>query len=328
MELTHAIAKGIVAASPVFLRNFSGLAFETLPFLLIGSLLSSFISVFVPGETLKRLQTKRAWLGICAFSLIGAFLPVCECAIVPLARRLRGKGVRSSAALAFMLAAPIVNPITLLSTAAAFGPNSRMWLFRLCLGLCAALCVALAVEVLERHGALGPIDPEAGPRYRPLPSPMAAAGWGLHQPKRARAGIAQRLEASLLHASGEFFDSSRYVLLGILCAAGLKALVDPRAISRALALPGLALCGGGLSAFVLSLCSSADAFVARSLFYPQSPVAAMAFLVLGPMLDIKNLFMLSAFLKPRQLLGLSILIVIACLGACLAAGPLLRPGIV
>lgn len=132
----------------LFFATFSGLAFETLPFLAIGSLISSLIHVFVPGDLLRRLFPKNRMISIIAGVFLGVLLPVCECGTVPVARSLREKGLPLSTSAAFLLAAPLVNPITVISTVVAFrGYVQPVFLFRTGLGVSAAFLIALVIEM-------------------------------------------------------------------------------------------------------------------------------------------------------------------------------------
>ncbi len=136
--------------------------------------------------------------------------------------------------------------------------------------------------------------------------------------------LVSRLGHALEHACYDFLDTARYLIAGISVAAFARALIPAEAILRSLGKP-IAATGTGLaSAYVLSLCSSADAFVARSLFAPDSYYAVLAFLVLGPMIDLKNTVLLSRFVKPRLLAAFVILAFLVVGVLALVASPLLE----
>jgi uncharacterized protein len=315
--MSISISAYAIRSIQTFAATASGLAFETIPFLLIGTALSSAIHVFVPDKAIRRVIPKNRFAAILAAAAIGAVLPVCECAIVPLARRLREKGVPESAALAFMLAAPIVNPITLISTAVAFrGTGHALWAIRFGAGLAVALAVAFLAEIKR------PSAPETGRRFAPIarsgyPRAPLAAG----KSRAARPQAAEAISRFLSHAGSEFLDTSRYLVGGICVAALVRALIPIAAISKALADPISAIPTGMAAAFILSLCSSADAFVARTLFVPQSYGAAVAFMVFGPMMDVKTAALLSRFLKKGELRRLIIALALACLAATILLAP-------
>src|SRR5882724_13168295 len=118
---------------PDFSYAFLSILLEGVPFILLGTLLSGAIDEFLPGRAMLRLMPRNVFLGICLSAGLGTIFPMCECGIVPVIRRLLGKGLPLSNAIAYMLAAPIVNPIVALSTYAAFrGQNPmEMMVFRL-----------------------------------------------------------------------------------------------------------------------------------------------------------------------------------------------------
>lgn len=314
-------AAWLAGFTQTFAATLSGLAFETLPFLLFGTLASSAIHVFVPDRALKALFPKNRYLSILVALGVGAFLPICECATVPLAKRLRDKGIPESTALAFLLAAPLVNPMTIASTAVAFakGPYP-MYALRLAAGLVSAFLIALVVE-LAAKGKAG--EAAHAQRFAPLPEERRTPKAPFAAPGAIKKGFAAKLLALFQHSSDEFLDTSRYLIAGITIAALLRALGPAAALSRSLKNPFAAMAAGAGSAYLLSLCSSADAFVARALFVPQAYPAALAFLVLGPMIDVKNTILLSRYLKPRRLAGLVALIFAVDCCVCLLFSPLL-----
>jgi uncharacterized protein len=324
MMLSTEAAAWLKAASGTFTGTLAGLAFETIPFLLMGTLLSALIQAFVPDRALKRLFPRNRYLSILVALFIGALVPICECGTVPLARRLRQKGLPLSTAAAFLLAAPLANPMTVISTFVAFrGTGHPMFIARLGLGLASAFIIAIIVEftagkrpssdIRGRHGQA----PES--RFTRLgaaaiPAPPRLPAQGPRRDGGSRSSLADRIAATLEHASYDFLDSGRYLVAGITIAAMARALIPTRAILRSLGSPLAATGTGLLSAYVLSLCSSADAFVARSVFAPSSYAAVQAFLVLGPMIDLKNTVLLSRFVRPRRLAAF-VAIVAAVVGA-------------
>ncbi|MFZ5953458.1 MAG: permease, partial [Candidatus Rifleibacteriota bacterium] len=134
------------------LRTFSlifiSILFEALPFMLLGSLAGGFIEEFVPRDKLTELMPSGSKKAVFLSALVGFIFPVCECAIVPVVRRLLRKGVPFSAAVAYLLAGPIVNPLVAASTAVAYFYNWKMVALRLGLGYLAAVSVGLIVNFL------------------------------------------------------------------------------------------------------------------------------------------------------------------------------------
>jgi hypothetical protein len=293
------------AAVGTFTTTISGLAFETIPFLLMGTLLAAAIQAFVPDRALRRLFPRNRLASIAVALVIGTIVPICECGTVPLARRLRQKGLPLSTAVAFLLAAPLVNPMTVLSTYVAFqGTGYRMFAYRLVLGLACALSVAILTEWATRRDPSIDIATPAR-SFRPLSPAEIPKPPRLSRSGSGPVGLSSRIAATLEHATYDFFDSARFLVLGISVAAIARAFIPMGALLKGLGNPASATATGVVSAYVLSLCSSADAFVSRSLFTPTSYSAAIAFLVLGPMIDIKNTILLSRFIKPKLLIPLA-----------------------
>jgi len=333
MSTLPALPPWIQSASGTFMTTLTGLAFETIPFLLLGTFVSSCIHVFVPDSTLRRLFPRSRILSILVALVAGVFVPICECGTVPLARRLRQKGLPLSTAAAFLLAAPLANPMTVVSTYVAFnGGPYPIFLLRLGFGLAAAFLIAIAVELLTRN------DKTASESVQKVEAAEEAEDGHGHEEHDERgeesdtgvlihAGRIQRslwarLNDVLEHTSRDFLDSGRFLILGISTAALVRSLLPADALNVALRHPGAAIGVGGASAFILSLCSSADAFVARSLFAPASYPAALMFLMLGPMIDLKNSILLLRFIKPARLLAFIAIIALVCAAVALAASPL------
>ncbi len=241
---------------------FAGIFVQALPFLALGVTLSAALAVFVTAERLTRWLPRRPGAAVLTAAVSGAALPGCECGSVPLARRLFGPGALGAAALTFMLAAPAINPIVVVSTVVAFPSEPRMVLARVGASLLTAIIMGL---VWSRWGRTEWIT-------RRLPS--------------VNAGQGSRWLAFAEAARHDFIAAASYLVLGAAAAAALHVIV-PDWVFETLA--GQLLLGVlvmALLAFVLALCSEADAFVAASLtMMPLVP--RLVFLVVGPAIDIK-----------------------------------------
>lgn len=256
---------------------FLGILLQAVPFLLIGVLLSSAIQVFLPQQLITKLFPRNTAGGILFALLAGFCLPVCDCTSIPVFRSLVRKGVPLPSAVTFLAAAPVINPVVMLSTWYAFGGNWRVVACRVGLGLLCAVLVGLTfsgvgLKDISLSGA----------------GPGALCGCGcLTDPG------AGKLETFLLHAQSEFFSVGKYLLLGAFVSSLFQTLGSgwTRGGTGGGLLPSLLVMMG--MAFFFSLCSSSDAVVARSLA-AQFPLGAlMGFLVFGPMMDVKNVMMLS-----------------------------------
>ncbi|WP_369276411.1 permease [Streptomyces sp. R11] len=236
---------------------------QALPFLLLGTALSGAISAFVPERVFSRVLPKRPALAVPVAGAAGVVLPGCECASVPVANSLIGRGVTPAAAFAFLLSAPAVNPVVLTATAIAFPGNPAMVLARLLASLATATVMGWLWLRFGREEWLRPAVRHSG-----------------HRPGHSRWTEFRRgFQHDFLHAGG-------FLVLGAMAAATFNVAVPPSVLetfSGSVWLSVLFLAG---LAILLSVCSEADAFVAASLT-GFSPLARLAFMVVGPMVDLK-----------------------------------------
>jgi uncharacterized membrane protein YraQ (UPF0718 family) len=258
-----------VSAVENFSLVFTSIAVEALPFVLLGAAVSAAIEVFVPGRAFERIATLPRRLQVPGAILGGLAFPVCECGSVPVARRLIRKGMHPSAGLAFMLAAPIINPVVVVSTIVAYQGRGagEMVAGRVGLGVIVAVSAAL---LIGRGHAAELIRARA---LRPTP----------HQHHHEHAG---RPRAFVEHLAGDLMFMGKFVVVGAGLAAALQTAVDQSVFTGVLASPFVGALLMMALAFMLSLCSEADAFVAVS-FVQFERSGQLAFLVFGPMIDIK-----------------------------------------
>lgn len=264
---------------------FLGIMLQAVPFLLIGVLLSSAIQVFVPKETIERRFPKSTGLGMAVAILGGFCLPVCDCASIPIFRSLVKKGVPLPAAVTFMTATPVINPVVILSTYYAFSGNMTFVLGRVCLGIISSVSVGLIFTVWPPKGPVlsgGALD-------------RLMCSCGCYEEAESVTSFKGKAGLFLRHSQAEFFSVGKYLVIGIFIST-LFQTMGTGMFTAARSGTGLVISILIMMAmaFVLSLCSSSDAVVARS-FANQFPMGAiMGFLVFGPMMDIKNVMMLSS----------------------------------
>jgi uncharacterized membrane protein YraQ (UPF0718 family) len=250
---------------------FGSLLIQALPFVLVGAFASAVIEVFVPGRILERLADLPKPLQLPAAALAGVAMPICECGSVPVARRLVAKGLLPSAAVTFMLAAPVVNPVVIASTYVAYRGREGMWTMvggRFLLGMIVAVVVGWTVGAVSKDGLLKPNPEDAHAHHVELGRP---------EPRWRR---------FFLHLGGDFLFMGRYLVLGATFAALVQTFLPASWISKVAGLPVISLGAMMLLAALLSLCSESDAFIAAS-FVQFGHAAQLAFLVFGPMVDLK-----------------------------------------
>ena len=329
-----------------FAFAFLSILFEGAPFILLGTLISGIIDVYLPANTMDRLLPRRTLPAILVAGLLGGILPVCECAVVPVIRRLVKKGLPVSCALTYMLAAPIVNPITALSTWKAFkGPevslgefgmvsaSTVMTVSRLGLGFLIAVGVGLIIARLPLRAILRPRladslthddDPDDAPSTccghdHHHAHETCCSGHDHHHEPKAEDLSGGRLIAAIRSAMRDFTDVGVYFTVGVAITALFNTGIAPGAewLDSIASHPTQAPAALMLLAFVLSLCSTSDAFIAATL-HKFSWGAKLAFLTYGPMMDVKLIFLYQTVLKRRFILALVIGLFVAIGAAAIA----------
>src|SRR6516164_9299779 len=196
-----------------FFYSFLALAFEGLPFVLVGSLISGAIAAFVPSRIITGFLPKNLFLSTLVCGLLGLCFPVCECGIVPVVRRLINKGLPLSCGITFMLASPIVNPIVAFSTFAAFRSQAP-WLnmgIRLGFGYLVAVLAGLAVQHLSPKEILRERAVKIISRKRlafqisPLPDATS---------NDLESSFTQKLVAAVRMTCDDFIDTAIYFMMG------------------------------------------------------------------------------------------------------------------
>ncbi|WP_438447883.1 permease [Gorillibacterium sp. sgz5001074] len=285
-----------------FKTMFIGILLEAVPFLLLGVFVSSVLQIAVTEERLRKLLPRSPLLGLLAAASAGILLPVCECGMIPVVRRLIRKGMPPSMGVTYLLAAPVLNPVVFLATSYAFRGRPGYLYPRMGLALAVALAAGLAVHLFCHRQPLKHRTDSFSDQQESAGNPRGWIGW-------------------LEHMLGEFFEMGKYLLFGITIASAIQTFVSRAALLELgqhswTAYPFMM----GL-AYVLSLCSTSDAFVAASFYgtFGQGPL--LAFMVMGPMLDLKSTLMLFSSFRFRFVVGLmALIVVLVWFGSALAAG--------
>lgn len=298
-----------------FALAFLSILFEGAPFILLGTIISGFIDIYLPAGAMDRFLPKNKTLAVLSAGFLGAVFPVCECAVVPVIRRLVGKGLPMSCALTYMLAAPIVNPITALSTWKAF-QGQEPWMMtggRLLLGYLVAVGVGLVVARLPLRMVLRKSIVDSMARKNVSDEDHEEGGTCCghdhhhdHEHSRASHKNENRLVAAMRSAQKDFVDVGVYFTIGVAITALFNTGIAPGAewLDGLAGDPVAAPAALMALAFILSLCSTSDAFIAATLA-KFTWGAKLAFLVLGPMLDVKLLFLYQTVLTRKFILALS-----------------------
>ncbi|WP_010496478.1 permease [Paenibacillus elgii] len=339
-----------------FKTLFISIILEALPFVLLGVLMSALLQMFVSEQTIRRLTPKNPVLGILFACVVGIIFPLCECGMVPVIRRLVLKGMPVYVAVVFILAGPIINPVVYAATFMAFRTRPEIAYSRMALAFIVAAAIGLIVYRFVKRNPIRGAAPELSANGYGAPQALherydtqhsahehehthehghshehdhvhlhhhdhAHAHSHAHHDHAHEHGHGRsrgsRLLGVLGHASDEFFDMGKYLIFG----AFLTALIQTFVARESLVSIGqgdftshLFMMGLG---YVLSLCSTSDAFVASSFSATFSTGSLLTFLVFGPMLDIKSTLMLLSAFRARFVLLLSALVVMVVLAASL-----------
>lgn len=323
-----------------FKTLFLSIVLEAIPFVLLGVLVSALLQMFVSEQTIRRLVPKNPVLGILFACVVGIIFPLCECGMIPVIRRLLKKGMPVYVAVVFILVGPIINPVVYASTFMAFRSKPEIAYSRMGLAFIVALAIGLIVYKFFKT------DPLRGATASPaamhvhnnqsqhhLHDEHHHHHHHVHNDSHAHShhhmhhnhehhhnhshsghtGVAGKLSGILGHASDEFFEMGKYLMLGAMITAAIQTVVSRESL--------VAIGQGEVQshlfmmafAFLLSLCSTSDAFVASSFTTTFTAGSLVTFLVFGPMLDIKSLLMMLSAFKTRFVAALSVLVVVVVL---------------
>ncbi|MFC5530098.1 permease [Cohnella yongneupensis] len=288
---------------------FISILLEALPFLLVGVLISAILQAFVSDTLIGKLTPKHPVAGVLFGSLLGIVLPLCECGMIPIVRRLMRKGLPAYIGLTYIIAGPIINPVVFGATFAAFRTNRELAYSRFYL----AFLVSVAIGLILFHFV----------RKSPLKDKVHVNAHHHHHEHshaadKPRDRFVQKLAHTPAHAAEEFFDMGKYLFFGAFVTALLQTIISRQSFAviadhdfgSHLFMMGFA--------YALSLCSTSDAFVAASFNTLFPPSALLAFLVFGPMIDLKStLMMLAVFRRKFVLKFIAILFALVLLGSVL-----------
>ncbi|MFE7083760.1 permease [Priestia megaterium] len=270
---------------------FISILIEALPFILLGVIISGIIQIFVTDEMMAKAIPKNKFGAIVLASLIGALFPACECGIVPITRRLMAKGVPLYAAIPFMLTGPIINPVVLFATFVAFGNDWKIMIERGVVAFLVSLIVGLILAFQFK-------------------TPQVKNEMHVHTASKK---MSEKIGDALKHTIDEFFSVGKFVIVGGLIAAAMQTYVKTStliALGHGVVSSNVVMMG---LSYILSLCSSADAFIASSFRSTFNDSAIIAFLVFGPMFDIKNTLMMLSQFKPKFVFSLFVYVFILVL---------------
>lgn len=290
---------------------FTTIMLEAIPFLLLGALISAIIEEFVSEERISKMIPKNRVLGSLVGIFLGLFIPACDCAVIPIAMRLKKKKVPTNVIVSFMLASPIISPVVLLSTFFAFGETEKMLLFglempklfvyRTIFGILVALVVGIILDivckdsVLKEEGSV--VNHEHHHHHHHGHEHIhtcnhhhEGCSCSAHEKETGPIG---RVKNIINIMYGDFMGIISYMAVGAILAATMQILLPISNIGGIVQNKYISTFIMMLLAFALSLCSTSDAFIARTFMNSLSKNSILAFILLGPMIDIKNTIVLN-----------------------------------
>lgn len=297
---------------------FLSIFFESLPFLLLGAFISSIIEVYVSQDTIARIIPKNKILGSLVGIFLGFFLPACDCAVIPISKRLIKKKVPINVTISFMLSSPIINPVVLLSTYYAFyQKNPEIFYYRILFGILVALIIGIIMGLIfnkkevithdkDDHDSEEDIDED----FEDLINEFGKHSCKCHCEIKKTGNIKEDILSIIKHTALDLFDVVKYLMFGALIASIVQVLLPRNIMLEFNSNNILSILVLMLFAYLISLCSTSDSFVGKSLLTSFSKTSILAYLLLGPMIDIKNTIVLLGNYKKSFILTLLSLIFI------------------
>lgn len=310
---------------------FTTIMLEAIPFLLLGALISAIIEEFVSEERISKMIPKNRVLGSLVGIFLGLFIPACDCAVIPIAMRLKKKKVPTNVIVSFMLASPIISPVVLLSTFFAFGETEKMLLFgfempklfvyRTIFGVVVALVVGIILDIICKDAVLKEEIYEHHHHHHDhehihtCNHHHEGCSCSNHEKETGPIGRVRNI-INIMY--GDFMGIISYMAVGALLAATMQILLPISNIGGIVQNKYISTFIMMLLAFALSLCSTSDAFIARTFMNSLSKNSILAFILLGPMIDIKNTILLNkSFNKKFVVVLIASIFIIVYLISCL-----------
>ena len=285
---------------------FTSIFFESLPFLLLGAFISSIIETYVSNETMAKIVPKNKILGSFVGIFLGFFLPACDCAVIPVSKRLLKKKVPINVAVSFMLASPIINPVVLLSTYYAFyNKNPEIFWCRLLFGILIALIIGIIIGIIYNNKRV--IKNEL--LEEDEDDCCCDCGHDHHHHKHKHT-FKHDFISICKHTANDFFEVVKFLMFGAFVASLVQVMLPRNVLLVFDNNQVLSILVLMIFAYLISLCSTSDSFIGKSLLSSFSKGSIMAYLLLGPMIDVKNTFVLLGNYKKSFVITLISLIFI------------------
>lgn len=290
--------------------NFFSIILEAFPFMLLGALVGGIIEGFLSRNILVKFFNRRGnFVPIFIGAMIGVVFPVCECAIVVVIRRLLKKGTPIGPAIAYLLAGPIFNPIVGFSTWIAYSYDTVIVFTRLFSGVVIAVFIGYLTNILFRNKSILTSDKQ---KKHSCPHTYHHHHSHDHHHDGRQPTITEKFKEALIAANEDFFNVGKYLVIGAFIAALSQSFIAREGIVAWMTHPLISIFLMMVMALLLNLCSESDAFIAAAFRGTSIPLSAqMAFMILGPMLDLKLIVMYLGVFRTRFILFLVPLVFIS-----------------
>ena len=280
---------------------FISIFFESIPFLLLGSFISALIETYISNDMIASMIPKNKILGSIVGILLGFFIPACDCAVIPVTKRLLRKKVPLNVVISFMLASPIINPVVLLSTYYAFYKTdpSIFW-GRIVFGILISLIIGIIISIIfgKKRVIINNIDEDIKCECH------THIEEGFEDLLESNHSIRKNAIKIFKHTGLDMYEIIRYLVLGALIASIIQVLLPRDILIVFNSNQSLSIIVLMIFAYSISLCSTSDSFIGKSLLSTFSASSVMAFLLLGPMIDIKNTIVLLGNYKKKFVITL------------------------
>lgn len=297
---------------------FISLLLQILPFILIGAIISGIIQVIIPSNRILKIFEKTSIKSLILSLFIGCILPVCDCAMVPIANSIVKRGYSIPVAITFLLASPAVNPIVIASTYYAFPNSPKIVVYRVLFGILVAFLIGIILMIMEKIKSKRGSIREFEKSIVKEDYDVSSINTDMSYDKKKISNISSKktgekiyiyLELIVQHCIREFFKISPYIILGCLVSTTIQFLIPKDVFIGINSVNIVSVIIMIIMSIFISICSTSNAFIARSFSNIMPLNSILAFMVTGPIIDITNLSVMTSVFKKKFVLKLVLMII-------------------
>lgn len=263
---------------------FLSIIVEASPFILIGVIVSSVFQNFITDKWIQRILPKNFFFAFFPAALLGILFPICECAIIPVVRGLIKRGLPLHLGTVILIASPIINPIVFISTYYAFGFSFHMAMLRMVVGFFLAFFISFIIYLIFKNTNQLKPSLELGHEQHDVHEPIS---------------LKQKFINTMFHINDEFLTTSKFIILGAIVTSFIQTFVNREVFVSLNENQWISPFSTMSFAYILSLCSGSDAFIASSFKSIFSTGSLMAFLVFGPIINLRNTFVMLSYFRVK-----------------------------